>query len=133
MKMNILRKIFVILIIAAPAVSYSGCKKQAKCGCGKDVLFTLTGTDSYVYFNETGTVISFRTLNDPYSTYNFCNPSEMFPKLSQYKNGDQLQVSGHAYWNCAYLNQSSNSSYGSMYKVYDVQVTDVYMNLYGKK
>jgi hypothetical protein len=132
MKGNILRKIFVILIFVAPAVSYSGCKKQAKCGCGKDVLFTLNNTPSYVYWT-TGTSISFRTSSDPYSTYNFCNPSEMFKTMSEYKSGDELVVSGHVYWNCAYVNQSSNSSYGSMYKIYDVQVTDVHMDLYGKK
>jgi hypothetical protein len=132
MKSNILRKILVILIILAPAVSYSGCKKQAKCGCGKDVLFTLTNQPARVYW-ETGSTISFKTLSDPYSTYNFCNPSEMFSKLSEYKSGDELLVSGHAYWDCSYLSQSSNSSYQSYYKIYQIQVTNVYMDLYGKK
>jgi hypothetical protein len=131
MKRNMLRKLLVMLIIVAPLVSFPGCKKQAKCGCGKDVLFTLTNERALVFW-ETGSSISFRTLNDPYSTYNFCNPHEMFPKLSEYKTGDELLVSGHAYWNCSYVSQSSNSSYGSMYKIYDVEVTNVYMNLYGK-
>jgi hypothetical protein len=133
MKGNILRKILVLLIFVAPAVSYSGCKKQNKCGCGKDVLFTLTNEKSRVIFNETGTSIYFSTIGDPYSTYNFCNPSEMFKTMGDYKTGDELLVSGHVYWNCAYVNQSSNSSYSSIYKIYDVQVTDVHMDLYGKK
>jgi hypothetical protein len=133
MKGNILRKILVMLIIAAPAVSYSGCKKQAKCGCGKDVLFTLSNSRANVFFSDQSASITFTTVGDPYSQYNFCNPSEMRAKLAEYKSGDELLVSGHVYWNCAYLNQSSNSSYGSMYKIYDVQVTDVYMDLYGKK
>jgi len=133
MNLNILRKIFIILIIAAPAISYSGCKKQAKCGCGKDVLFTLTNQRAHVYFNETYTLIYFTTSNDPYSTFNFCNPSEMKSKLAEFKTGDELLVSGHAYWNCSYVNQSSQSSYGSPYKIYDVEVTDVYVDLYGKK
>jgi hypothetical protein len=132
MKRNILRKILVILIILAPAVSYSGCKKQAKCGCGKDVLFTLTNQPAHVYW-ETGSTITFRTLSDPYSTYNFCNPSEMFPKMSEYKSGDELLVSGHAYWDCSYLSQSSNSSYQSYYKIYQIQVTNIYMDQFGKK
>jgi hypothetical protein len=133
MKSKILRKILVFLIFIAPAVSYSGCKKQARCGCGKDVLFTLTNEPAKVYFNAEGTTISFTALSDPTSTYNFCNPSEMFKKMSDYKTGDELLVSGHAYWNCSYVNQSSNSTYGSYYKVYDVEVTDVHMDLYGKK
>ncbi len=133
MKRNILSKILVILIMTAPAVSYSGCKKQAKCGCGKDVLFTLTNAASNVYFSDQSGSITFTTRDDPYSQYNFCNPSEMRSKLADYQTGDELLVSGHVYWNCAYLNQTSNSSYGSPYKIYDVEVTDVYMDLYGKK
>ena len=133
MKANLLRKILVILIIIAPVVPYSGCKKQAKCGCGKDVLFTLTNKRALVIFNEKGTNIRFSTPEDPYSTYYFCNPSEMFVKMTDYKSGDELLVSGHVYWNCSYINQNSNSSYQSYYKIYDVQVTDVFMDLYGKK
>jgi hypothetical protein len=133
MKGHIIRKIFVVLIIITPVFSYSGCKKQARCGCGKDVLFTLTNVEAYVYYNETGTSITFRTTNDPYSTYNFCNPGEMFPKLTDYKSGDVLQVSGSVFWECNYLYQSSNYSYGTYYKVYMVQVTDVTVDLYGKK
>jgi hypothetical protein len=133
MRGNILRKILVVLIIFAPVFSYTGCRKQAKCGCGKDVLFTLTNTSAYVYFNETGTNISFQTLGDVYSTYYFCNPSEMFPNLADAKSGDILLVSGHVYWDCNYVYQSSNYSYGSYYKVYQVQVTGLTLNLYGKK
>jgi hypothetical protein len=133
MKGHIIRKIFVVLIIITPVFSYSGCKKQARCGCGKDVLFTLTNVEAYVYYNELGTSITFRTTNDPYSTYNFCNPGEMFPKLTDYKSGDVLQVSGSVFWECNYLYQSSNYSYGTYYKVYMVQVTDVTVDLYGKK
>jgi hypothetical protein len=133
MRINILRKILVIVIIITPVISYSGCKKQAKCGCGKDVLFTLTNAQAYVYFNETGTNISFQTIGDVYSTYYFCNPSEMFPKLADSKSGDILLVSGHAYWDCNYVSQASNSSYQSYYKIYNVQVTDLSSSQYGKK
>ena len=133
MRGQIIRKILVVLIILAPVFSYSGCKKQAKCGCGKDILFTLTNRQATVIYNETGTNIYFTPLDDPYSTYNFCNPGEMFPKFKDYKSGDVLLVSGHAYWECNYLYQSSNYSYGSPYKVYMIQVTDVTVDLYGKK
>jgi hypothetical protein len=131
MKLSILRKIFVVLIMTVPIVSYSGCKKQAKCGCGKDVLYVLTNTVCNVYWT-TGSIISFQTMSDPTSTYYFCNPSEMFPKLKNYKSGDQLLVSGSVYWECSYLYQAGNSSYGSYYRYYNIQVTDVYMDMYGK-
>lgn len=128
---NIIRKVLVGLIIIAPVFSYSGCRKQAKCGCGKDVLFTITGSSAYIYW-DSGATISFQTVGDPYSTYTLCNPSEMFPKLTDAKSGDILQVSGHVYWDCNYVYQSSNSSYSSYYKVYNVQATDLSLNLYGK-
>jgi hypothetical protein len=133
MKVNIIRKILVILIFALPVISYSGCKKQAKCGCGKDVLFTLTNERAHVYFSTEGASVSFQTLNDPYSTYNFCNPTEMFANLKDSKTGDELLVSGHAYWDCNYLYQAGNSSYTSMYKIYQVQGTDMHVDMYGKK
>ncbi|TAL72033.1 MAG: hypothetical protein EPN88_05220 [Bacteroidetes bacterium] len=133
MRGYIIRKIFVVLIILIPVFSYSDCKKQAKCGCDGDVLYTLTNTQAKVYYNETGTNITFSTVDNPYATYNFCNPGEMFYKFKDYKSGDVLLVSGHVFWECNYLYQSSNYSYQTYYKVYMIQVTDVTVNLYGKK
>ena len=131
MRGNIIRRILVALIIFAPALSYTGCKKQAKCGCGKDVLSTLAATSCYIYWTD-GATITAMVVGDAYSTYVFCNPSEMFPKLADAKQGDILQVSGSVYWDCTYVSQSSNSSYQSLYKTYDIQVTDMSINLYGK-
>lgn len=133
MRGKTIRKILVVLIIIAPAFYYTGCKKQPKCGCGKDILFTLNNASVNVYFNATGTIMSFQTLGDLYSTYDFCNPSEMFPKLADAKSGDVLLVSGSVYWDCTYVYQSSNSSYVNPYKKYNVQVTDLSLDLYGKK
>jgi hypothetical protein len=57
----------------------------------------------------------------------------MFSNLADAKSGDILLVSGPVYWDCAYIYQSSNSSYQSLYKSYNVQVTDLTLDLYGKK
>jgi hypothetical protein len=130
---HIIRKLLVAMIIIVPVFSYSGCKKQAKCGCDGDALFTLTKTQAKVYFNDTGTNITFSTLDDAYSTYNFCNPGAMFSKFADSKSGDILEVSGNVFWECNYLYQQSNYSYQTYYKVYMIQVTDVSVNLYGKK
>ena len=127
---NTLRKIFVALIIIAPVFSYTGCKRQAKCGCGKDVVKTLTNASAYIYWDTPGS-ISFRTVLDQYSTYIFCNPTEMFPNLADAKSGDILLVSGHAYYDCNYVYQSSNSSYQTPPRYY-VQVTGLTLDLYGK-
>jgi hypothetical protein len=56
----------------------------------------------------------------------------MFPNLADAKSGDILQVSGPVYWDCNYVYQTSNSAYQSLYKTYDIQVTDLSINLYGK-
>lgn len=133
MKIKLIRKILVLLIFLAPVASYTGCKKQDKCGCDGDVLFTLNKAQATVYYNESGTNITFNLTSNPYDTYNFCNPGEMFPKFTDYKSGDVLLVSGQVFWECNYLYQSSNYSYQTPYKVYMIQVSDVTVNLYGKK
>jgi hypothetical protein len=128
---NTFKRILVALIIIAPIITYSDCKKQARCGCGKDALSTFAGTSCYIYWTD-GATITAMAVGDAYSTYIFCNPSEMFPNLKDAKSGDVLQVSGPVYWDCNYVYQSSNSSYQSIYKTYDIQVTALSLNLYGK-
>jgi hypothetical protein len=132
MRGNIIRRILVALIIFAPAFSYTGCKKQAKCGCGKDALLTLTEASCIITWTADGATIQATVVGDAYSYYIFCNPTEMFPHLADAKQGDILQVSGSVYWDCTYVSQSSNSSYQSLTKTYDIQVTDLSINLYGK-
>jgi len=132
MRGNIFRKILIIVLVIVPVFSDSGCKKQAKCGCNGDVLSSLIKERATVYYTS-GTSITFMTLIDPYSTYNFCNPGEMFPKFTNFKSGDILEITGKVYWECSFLYQSSNSSYQSLYKVYMCQVSDVVSNPYGKK
>ena len=129
---NILRKILVALIILTPVISYTGCKKQAKCGCGNDDINTLSGASAYVSFNADGSTIYFQTVGDSYSYYYFCNPSEMFPNLKDAKSGDILLVSGKVYWDCNYVYQASNSSYYNYQKIYQCQVTGLSLDLYGK-
>jgi hypothetical protein len=126
-----IRKILVALIIIVPAISYTGCKKQVKCGCGKDVLVTLTNTSAYIYWQSSSS-ISFQLVGDAYSTYTFCNPTEMFPNLANAKSGDILLVSGFVYWDCNYVYQSSNSAYQNPYKAYQFQGTGLKLDLYGK-
>lgn len=132
MRGNIIRRILVALIIFAPAFSYTGCKKQAKCGCGKDALLTLTEASCIITWTANGATIQATVVGDQYSYYIFCNPSEMFNNLKDAKQGDILQLSGSVYWDCNYVYQSSNSSYMSLSKTYDVQVTALTQNLYGK-
>jgi hypothetical protein len=118
-----------------PLISYPGCKKQPKCGCGKDVLFTLTDEPinySSIIYNAEGTTAYFQS---GMSTYYFCNPSEIYSVYSEFDPLDQLLISGDAFWECNYLYSASNYSYGyaSYYKVYNIQVTSLKAYLYGKK
>lgn len=131
-----IRKVIVLLIIILPLLADLGCKKQAKCGCGKDVLYELEFEEATVYFNEELTNIQFSPTANPYSTYYFCNPGEVRSQLSENKSGDILFVSGKVYWNCNYIYSQSNYSYSysyqSLYRVYDIEVSQVSTNLYGK-
>jgi hypothetical protein len=131
MRGNIIRKLVIAAIILAPVISYTGCKKQAKCGCGKDVLRTIANVSANVYWTSPES-ITFYVVGNPYSTYYFCNPTEMYPNLKDAKQGDVLLVSGHVYWNCNYVYQASNSSYMSSYQAFDCQVTNLTLDLYGK-
>ena len=129
----VIRKILVILIFIIPVVSYSGCKKQARCGCDKDVLFSLDSESleySQLLYNSDGTSASF---SQGYSTYIFCNPVEMYEKYKTYSYGDQMLISGDVFWECNYLYSSSNYSYQTYYKVYQIHVKDLKVYLYGKK
>ncbi len=133
MKGYTIRKILVVLIFVLPLVSYSGCKKQAKCGCDKDVLYTLENEPidySQLYYNAEGTTASFMI---GYDQYIFCNPVEMYQKYKSFTSGDQMLISGSIFWECNYLYNSSNYSYQSYSKVYQIHVTDLKVYLYGKK
>jgi hypothetical protein len=48
-----------------PVIVDLGCKKQARCGCGKDVLFELVNEEATVYFNSEFTNIQFSTTANP--------------------------------------------------------------------
>src|SRR5664280_3092109 len=69
MRGNAIKRIFVVLIIIAPVFSYSGCKKQARCGCGKDVIKSFAGTSCTITWTEGGGTIYAQTVGDAYSTY----------------------------------------------------------------
>jgi hypothetical protein len=131
---KIFRRIIVSIVIILPLFISNDCKKQAKCGCEGDVLFSYVKEPSTVTFNDTGTSITFVPVSNPYSYFYFCNPGEKFSDLKDFKSGDILQVSGDAFWECNYLYQSSNSQYQTSYvKIYVMKVTDVSVDLYGKK
>jgi hypothetical protein len=133
MKPYTIRKLLVVLIIITPVLTDLGCRKQAKCGCGKDVIRTLIDFQSVVYFDAVTKSATFIPLINDGSRYIFCNPGEMMSTLSKFKSGDYFLVSGKVYWECTYLMNSSNYSYGYLPPTYQVQVTSVTEDLYGKK
>ena len=71
MKVRIFRKIVITIVILLPLFISTDCKKQAKCGCEGDVLFSLTKEPSVVNFNETGTSITFIPVSNPYKYFIF--------------------------------------------------------------
>ncbi len=130
---NIILKILVIIIILLPVASWSGCKKQARCGCGKDVVNTIDSMlidhSAIIYGSEGGSAY----FQLGYNTYYFCNPEDMYPKYTGTNAEDQMLISGDLFWECQYLMNSSNSYYYQYYKVYNIEVTMLEPYLYGKK
>lgn len=133
MGLKLLRKLFVVLIILTPIFTDLACKKQPKCGCGEDAVFELVDQEVYVYFDVESKAARFTNPMDPYSSFSFCNPDEMMSTLSKYTSGSLLLLSGKVYYECNYLMNAGNNPYYAQYKVYLVEVTDVYEDLYGKK
>jgi len=135
MWIKILKKLLVILIVLIPVTSDIGCKKQVKCGCDGDPIYTLEQEKVNVSFNaDNQTIYPFQTQSNPYETFNFCNPGEWYSKISQYTSGDEMLITGKIFWNCQYVINSSNyqSQYTMYYKVYDILVTKVEIVQYGK-
>jgi hypothetical protein len=136
MNFYIIRKIFIVALILLPVFSFHSCKKQAKCGCGKDVLFSYEGKlieYSDISYTNNGATAIFTVYNGiAYDYYHFCNPTEIYPTYTALSNQKQIKLSGDVYWDCTYMMNSSNSSYYSYYKIYNIQVTGLKSSLYGK-
>ena len=133
MGLKYFRKLFIVLIILTPIFTDLACKKQPKCGCGEDAVFELVKESVYVYFDTVSLGATFTNPKDPYSSFSFCNPEDMMSTLSKYNTGSLLKLSGKVFYECNYILNSSSNPYYAQYKVYLVEVTDVYEDLYGKK
>ena len=138
-KMNnyLIRKIVVVAIILLPVFFFQGCKKQVKCGCGKDILFSIDNelmAYSSISYSSNGQTASFSIYNGIYyDTYIFCNPEKMYPTYTDLTGEEQVLISGDVYWDCTYMMNSSNSYYYSYYKIYNIEITGMKSYLYGKK
>jgi len=137
MSRYLIRKIIVVTIILLPLFFFQGCKKQAKCGCGKDILFSLDNKlmdYSSISYSSNGQTASFLIYNGIYyDTYIFCNPEEMYSTYTDLSGEEQVLISGDVFWDCSYMMNSSNSYYYSYYKVYNIEITGMKSYLYGKK
>ena len=122
---KILPAVLVILLVV-----YVGCRKQYKCGCGKDVVQNLTDIEVTISLYNNGASIIFYPLYANGSTYYFCNPAEWADSIKKLSSESYLLLSGKAYYDCNYMMQASNYSY--LPPVYQVQVTSVRKNNYGK-
>jgi hypothetical protein len=135
MKSIIFRKSIIVFIIVAPLLFDFGCKKQPKCGCGKDVLFTLDDGSANVYFSEETRSAYFTATTSYGSMYYICSPGRWVDSLAlkNFSSGQSLLVSGKVYYDCTYLMNSSNYAYGQIPPVYQVEVTSIKEDNYGKK
>ena len=134
MTKTIIRILLVVLVIAVPLLLDMGCKKQPKCGCSGDMLYTLDSilvTRSSISYTSDG---ASAYLYSGYDVYYFCNANEFYEIYSDLSSEDQIFLSGEVYWNCNYVMSSSGSySYYNYYKYYDVRITSMVPNNYGKK
>lgn len=132
MKGYVIGKILVVLIFITPLITVNSCKKQEKCGCDGDKLFTITDVlfnYSDIYVSGNGGTMQFSEGND---TYYFCNPTTMYPTYQGLDPDEQILLSGDVYWDCNYVSMAGQSYYSYYYKSYNINVTAMKSYLYGK-
>jgi hypothetical protein len=133
---RLLRKVLVVVFLFTPMFVNTDCTKQKRCGCPPkgDILYEY-GRENVVFFDDESTIILMYEANSYgyYDTYTFCNPDEWRSEVEKFKSGvDELVVRGSVYWDCQYVINSSSSSSGSYSAAYNIYVTDIYMDMYGK-
>lgn len=132
MKRYFAGKIFVVLVIIAPLFAGHSCKKQEKCGCDGDKLFTITNVlfnYSDIYVTGNGGTMQF---SEGYDTYYFCNPTTMYSTYQGLNADEQVLISGDVYWDCNYVSMAGQSYYSYYMKSYNINVTEMKSYLYGK-
>jgi hypothetical protein len=132
MKSFLFRKSLIFLIIIAPLILDMGCKKQKRCGCGKDVIFEITDGPASVSYIESSKTAYFYASNSVGSIYYFCNPGKWIDFLKTYPQGQTLLVTGKVYYECQYLMNSGNYGY-YIPPTYQVDVTGLKEDNYSKK
>ena len=131
MKGGIIRKTAVIMIILILLIADLGCKKQPKCGCGKDVIFELDEDAVYIQVNESSNTVIFYPAISTGATYYFCNPGQWMDTLKTMNTEQYLLISGKVYYECNYLYNSGNYYY-QLPPVYQIDVTAIAEDNYGK-
>jgi hypothetical protein len=129
---NRIGKLLLSFIILIPLFSDLGCKKQPKCGCGKDLIFDITDGQANVYYIENSKTAYFYSASSSGSTYYFCNPGQWIDSLKKYPQGKVLLISGKAYYDCTYLMNSGNYGY-YIPPTYQVEVSNIREDKYSKK
>jgi hypothetical protein len=120
------------LLLIAGVISSAGCKKQPKCGCDGDALDTLKLAHVYISYDAENKSAQFIPLWSNYDIFYFCNPSEFMDELKTFEQGAEILVSGAYFYECNYLMNAGNGGSYSMYKIYQIQITDVAPYDYGK-
>jgi hypothetical protein len=130
MKRKVIGQVIIAGLFFLMLFLYEGCKKQVRCGCGKDVVQTLTALDVMVQYDTTASTVIFYPVGSTGSTYYFCNPGQWIDSLKKLNTKEYLLLTGKAYYDCNYLMQSANYSY--LPPVYQTEVTGLSEDKYGK-
>lgn len=131
MRTGIIQRIAVVMVILLPLFADQGCRKQPKCGCGKDVIFDLSEEPVNIQLNEASNTIIFYPVIYTGATYYFCNPGQWMDTLKKMNTEQYLLISGKVYYECNYLYNSGNYYY-QLPPVYQVDVTAIKEDNYGK-
>jgi hypothetical protein len=122
----------VAMLLITGILSLTGCRKQPKCGCNGDALDTLHLTHVNITYDADAKTAQFSPIGNPYYIYYFCNPSKWMSTLTKFSQGEEILITGPYFYECNYLMNSSNSYYYNLWRIYQIDVTDVRAYEYGK-
>ncbi|HHJ11460.1 MAG TPA: hypothetical protein ENK25_11315 [Bacteroidetes bacterium] len=95
-----MKKIQAILLITMVALMFtSGSCKKKTCGCDSDVFFDLTEVPGTIYYEDTK--FTYFIADDLYGSYfTVCDPEKAWDRVSEFKSGQYVVVSGKAADDC---------------------------------
>jgi len=107
------KKISLVLLFSFLFIN-NGCKEE-KCGCEGEILFNVSSEIGYISYNPESKFSSFTPKYVSGSFFTICEPVDVWDKISQFEDGEEVLVWGRASDDCL---KKVNPMYRNAYTLY---------------